>query len=302
MKNILLVGAHGFAGKRFCNLTSGLFDKIYKLVHQRHNFAEADTFTTSQIHTTKFRQVISEIDTVLYMASSTTPGTSIRHPVKEIDNISFLLKLMEILQNVKPVHIIYISSGGTVYGEGMAEPITEATECKPISYYGAIKLASENLLNIFHNTTQAPVSILRPSNFYGPGQTYKEGFGIIRTVMQKIIDGDTLEIWGDGSSKRDFIFIDDFVHACVKTISQNHNEAGYHIYNIGSSKGTTINELCQLIETVTGKPLKKVYRQKRNSDVKDIILDCSKIKGRLGWEPETSLTTGLEKTWSWLIL
>jgi UDP-glucose 4-epimerase len=141
------------------------------------------------------------------------------------------------------------------------------------------------------------VTILRPSNAYGPGQASKSGFGLVRTVLEHARRGTEIEIWGDGESVRDFIHVGDVAEACARVVALPEDSG---TYNLGSGKGHSVNEVLQIAENVCGRPLRKIYRPARTVDVRSVVLDISRLQTRLSWMPQVSLEEGIRGSWEWL--
>ena len=234
--------------------------------------------------------------TVIHLASATTPGVSSRHPSKELENLAPTLRLLEAMQQWPSTHLIFLSSGGTVYGTPDINPVTEAAYTAPLSYYGAGKVALESFLHAF-SVAGHTATILRPSNIYGPGQPLRTGFGLIRTLLEHARNGTAAEIWGDGESVRDFIYIEDAVEACSRFIDLPLDSS---TYNLGNGIGYTVNQVLAHIETVCGSRVQALYRPTRQADVRAVVLDTSHLENKLGWRPQTNLAEGLRRTWDWL--
>jgi UDP-glucose 4-epimerase len=234
--------------------------------------------------------------TVVHLASGTTPGSSARHPELEAGNVALTLHLMALLQSQPPTHLIFFSSGGTVYGNPAVFPVAEDCPLAPLSYHGAGKAAQEVLCKPLVTLGHA-VAVLRPSNAYGPGQTLRHGFGLIRTMLQHAQAGTTLEIWGDGENVRDYIYIDDVVEATLRLIRQPE-DCG--TYNLGSGEGYSINQVKQVVEKVCGKTLTTTYRAARGMDVRRIVLDNRLLRAQMDWQAKVTLADGVAQTWEWL--
>ncbi|HYD33532.1 MAG TPA: NAD-dependent epimerase/dehydratase family protein, partial [Methylophilaceae bacterium] len=187
--------------------------------------------------------------------------------------------------------------GGTVYGNPEHVRVNEDAPRLPISYHGAAKSAAELFLQAF-SYTGYPVAILRPSNVYGPDQSGPAGFGLVRTILQHMRSGVPMEIWGDGSSLRDYLYIDDLIEAVTQV--QQHGCTG--IFNAGSGIGHSVLEVIACAELVTNGKLSLILKTARISDVKGVVLDYSKLNKTTGWAPSTDLESGIRQTWEWLSL
>jgi UDP-glucose 4-epimerase len=245
---------------------------------------------------TLLQKLERDCGTVIYLASTTTPGTSANCPVMELDNLRPMLHLLEVVKSWQDMHLIFLSSGGTVYGNPLHNPVAENAPLSPLSYHGAAKVALEGFLNAFRAKGRA-VTILRPSNSYGPEQSLRQAFGLIRTVLQHVLDGTTMEIWGDGENVRDFVYVKDVADAIIAAVNAPMDSG---TYNVGSGKGHTVNRVLTIAERICGAPVQVKHREARSADVREVVLDVSRIRERLGWQPRISLEEGILQTWEWL--
>jgi len=243
------------------------------------------------------KKLLPKCSTVVHLASLSTPGSSAGHPARELENLAPTLQLLEILRTKNlEYHLIYLSSGGTVYGNPEQSPVTENARLAPLSYHGAGKVAAESFLQTLRSDGHA-VTILRPSNAYGSGQALTQGFGLVRAVLQHIRQGTALEIWGDGENVRDFVYIDDLVDAIVLAINAPNDSS---TYNVGSGIGHTLNQVAALAQQICATPLTINYRPARDGDVRSVVLDITRIASTLGWRPRIELKDGIRRTWEWL--
>ena len=278
---VLLLGGAGFIGSALAARLKQEKMRVY--VFGRHDGE-------------RLEQVLPQCGTVIHLASTTTPGSSATHPSLELANLALTLRLLELLQSQPQTHLIFFSSGGTVYGNPDRLPVTEDAPIAPLSNHGAGKVAQEAFCQALRTQGHA-VTILRPSNAYGPGQTRKSGFGLVRTMLEHVRAGTSLEIWGDGENVRDFIYIDDIVEASMRLIKLPRDSG---TYNLGSGMGYSINQVRAIVEAVCDKELQTIYRQARGIDVRSVVLDNSRLNARLGWQPTVGLPDGVARTWEWL--
>ena len=299
--NILLLGGGGFIGtalsRRLCENSFNVHvlskhppirEVEPNIIFHQGNLCDKEILV----------RVLPECKTIIHLASSTTPGSSSRQPALEADkNITPTLRFLDILQSYNNFHIIFVSSGGTLYGDPESTPVNESSPINPLSFHGAGKVAMETFLRTFSTFTKKNTTIVRPSNVYGPKQSLRSGFGVIRTMLEHVRCGTVMEIWGDGTSVRDFLYIDDMLSALIRLIDFPHDN---NTYNIGSGIGYSLNQLKEIIETVCGKRLSAIYRPSRKTDVKTIVLDSSRLIKKTKWHPTVSLEQGIELTWKWL--
>jgi UDP-glucose 4-epimerase len=239
---------------------------------------------------------LSKYSVIVHAASTSTPGQHIYTPCRETEeNLLPLLRLLEIMQDHVDIPLIFLSSGGAIYGNPSTLPIHETHKLAPVSYHAASKAAAEHFLGVFAHQGH-PVTILRPSNVYGPNQPLKSGFGIIRTLLEHLKHGTCMTIWGDGTIVRDYLYIDDLVSACVTVLK----EPSTGTFNVGSGHGVSLNALCHLAEKITGKTLNLQYKPARSVDVKEVVLNNTAIRNNYQWQPEFTIEQGIQMTWEWL--
>lgn len=299
-RTVLIVGG-GFIGLALAARFLHEGDNVRVLSRRRPinlahgiNFIEGD-----QSNGELMRTLLPACDAVIHTACATTPGSSARNPAMEAElNIAPALNFLKHCQSSPPPHLLYISSGGTLYGNPGHTPITEDRPPAPISYHGAGKLAVEGAMHAFGTTSGCAVTLLRPSNVYGPGQNLRAGFGVVRTLLECIRSKQPMEIWGDGSALRDYLFIDDLVDACWQALLLN---AAPGVYNVGSGQGVSLTELIKLTEAMSGQMVEINRRPSRRSDVEAIVLDATKLRQATGWKPQVDLVEGLSRTWQWLL-
>ncbi|MHB8455427.1 MAG: NAD-dependent epimerase/dehydratase family protein [Acidiferrobacterales bacterium] len=298
--SVLLIGGAGFLGSALAPLLLQNGYDVDLLIRQaRGRFDPRVTVYTGGLGNSELlRRILPRYSTVVHLASGTTPGISAQNPSLEAElNIFPTLRLIETLHAFPDIKLVYLSSGGTVYGNPALDYVDEEAAVAPLSYYGAGKAAIEIFLQTFSRTFKSRTVILRPSNLYGPGQPYHRGFGLIRTILQHLHDEKTMEIWGDGEIVRDFIYIDDLANACLEVIKAPHSEG---VYNVGYGKGYSISQLCSIVEQVCNRKLHTTRLPERAIDVRKIVLDHSRLGVQFGWRPKTPIESGIQNTWHWL--
>ena len=245
------------------------------------------------------RNSLNGIDFVFHLVSSTLPAGSNDNPVYDAEtNLISSLKLFKECVDRKIGKLIFLSSGGTVYGVPTTVPITEDHPTKPICSYGIIKKSIEDYLYLFNQIHGLEYNIFRLSNPFGERQNPMASQGVVAVFLYKILRNEEIVIWGDGEVVRDYIYIKDAVKALAKSLSINTQTK---LFNLSAGKGYSLNQVIDSIKIVTGKDAVKVsYQEKRSFDVPVSILDNSLIEKELGWKPETTLAEGLEATRNYL--
>ena len=201
--------------------------------------------------------LLMDIDVVFYLASNTTPSTGVADLAHEIEiNLLPFARYLTALIRQPNLPLIYLSSGGSIYDPANPLPAIESAALCAQSCYASGKIAMETFLTNAYRHRPTDLMILRPSNVYGPGQPYKTSFGFIRSALQCILDGRKITLWGDGNAVRDYLFIDDFTTFCHLALALKWPDT---IYNIGSGKGSTLIDICDIVESVTKQPLARAH-------------------------------------------
>jgi UDP-glucose 4-epimerase len=239
--------------------------------------------------------LLARCTAVVHLAAATTPGCSAQAPQLEVnENLVPLARFIETLAEAGPRRLVFLSSGGAIYGNPAVLPATEALLPSPLSYHAAGKVAAEEFFRAWAQRAGAALAILRPSNVYGPGQPLQSGFGFVRTVLERARTSQAVDIWGDGRQVRDFLYIDDLVDACLMLLAAPE-VAG--TFNAGAGVGTALLDLLRMVEQVTGRPIPITLHPGRGIDVNAIWLDSSRLHAATGWRANTPLAAGIARTW-----
>ena len=237
---------------------------------------------------------LQDVESVIQLVSSSSPGLGNRLLVEDIE--ANVIPHVAFIENAIAARIrryVFISSGGTVYGPDAPVPTDESAHSNPINSHGMTKLMIEKYLQMFSRVDGLAHVILRVSNPYGPGQIFRKGQGLIPAILQRHREGRAIQIFGDGSSQRDYIFIDDLAAAIVKSVSMAGIEN--QILNIGKGQGRSVLDVIGAIEAELGVALDKDFLPGRNTDVDRSILDISRARTLLQWSPDVSFEAGLRR-------
>ena len=249
------------------------------------------------------RSVIGEaldgVDYVIHLIGTTIPQTSCEDPVYDIEtNLVPTVALLETAAKMDRVKkIIFSSSGGTVYGVPKKIPIPENHPTFPICPYGISKLAIEKYLNYFFAGHGLDYVCLRISNPYGERQNIHGKQGAVSVFMGRVLEGKEIEIWGDGSISRDFLYVKDVADAFLKSLQY---EGVHKTFNVGSGEFTSLKQMIRLIEDVSGERARVRYLESRDVDVPANALDITRIRGEMGWKPVTPPSKGIKVTWKFV--
>lgn len=299
---ILLLGAAGFIGT---NLTIKLMenkDDVITLVDKSKTFfinpnivnSSNIVIRESSLDLDMDYSILEGQDVVYHLVSSVVPSTSNQHISQDIQmNVLFSSHLFDASVQHGVKKIVFISSGGTVYGKEAACPLPENTPTNPISSYGVQKITIEKLLYLYNYMYGLDYRIIRLSNPYGPYQRPNGVLGAVTTFTYKALKGDEVQVYGDGSVVRDFIYIDDAVRGILNIVN---GENKHHTFNLGCGYGTSISEVLKTIEFALGIKMNIVHKNGRAVDVPVNYLDISRYEKYFGELNPLSLEEGIIKT------
>ncbi len=291
--NILILGGLGFLGR---NLSQKLSEENNVYITDCIDSSDANYYKIKLSDSDKIIKIIEEmkIQMVIHLISSILPSSNIEQYFNDVIEIyTPTLRLFDYCAK-NSIKFVYFSSGGAVYGN-QKEIFNEHTKREPVSYYGISKLNFENAITFFHNTQGLEYLIIRPSNPYGFGQNLYGKQGIIAIIIGKILKNEKIQIWGDGSVVKDYIYIDDFIFY-VSELIKNDNTWN-QTFNIGSGNGASVNDVLNAFRSNNIKLPEIEYNEARKSDVKRMILDCTKLQEILPYKL-TSLEDGIKNFWS----
>jgi UDP-glucose 4-epimerase len=307
-RKILVTGGLGFIG---INLSQRLLD-LGAEVTILDNFVSSDlTGLLSERQGTfklleadirdedKIERVVRDQAVIFNLAGKSGAADSNKAPLLDLDiNCRGVLTLLEACRRVNPTVSIVFPSSRLVYGKPRYLPVDEGHPLEPESIYAANKLAAENYHLIYGRLYGPKSTVLRISNPYGPMQARDARiYGIANNIISKAARGVTITLFGDGSQKRDFIYIDDLVDAFLKAAASE--AARDRIYNVGDSRSVSLRELADLSVGTAGRgdvvhvPWPADYQAIESGDY---VTNFSLIRDQLGWHPATSLEAGIGKT------
>lgn len=298
---VLVIGGSGFIGSHVVDnlLMRGHSVRVFdrRMERLRNPLAEVDYRLGEFSDRMALAEAISGVDAVFHLVSTTVPGTADLDPKTDIqDNLIGAINLLDSMQRLGVSRILFLSSGGTVYGAPEVAPIPETHPLRPINSYGIVKASIEHYLEMYRRTRGLSPVVIRASNPFGPRQGHTGVQGVISTFLRRVLVGQPLEIWGDGTVVRDYLEVGDLAELCTRAGESDKEGA----YNAGSGRGLSINEIVDAIRKVTGADVEVIYRPGRSVDVQRSVLDCSRAYRDFGWECRTSFLAGLENTWKWL--
>lgn len=212
-------------------------------------------------------------------------------------NVDATLMLLDLLCENAVGRVVFISSGGTVYGVPDALPIPETAATMPVSAYGIGKLTIEKYLHMYWHQHGLNYQVARLANPYGPHQRLRQGQGVVPALLKCRYASTAFPLWGDGEVLRDYVYIDDAVDGLIALAG---HAGGPEIVNIGGGgNGTSLTDLIAGIEQITDGSIQIDRQPARAADIPANLLDITKAREMLGWAPPTRLETGLERTAEW---
>lgn len=299
-QNILFIGGAGFIGSNLIKAFLPNADfKVFVLEPERANTSRLDAFGKQvTLFQGDIRDTVSvehilddyHINIVVHLVSTLIPGSTFPHFQNEMNDIVLpTMNIMELCAKRK-VKFVYFSSGGTIYGNSNSNH-KESDSREPISYYGLSKCLAEDMIKFEARHLDLDYLILRPSNPYGPGQNIFGRQGLIAVSLGKVMNGETLQVWGDGNSVRDYIYIDDLSNIIYLLISSGVSR---ETLNVGSGVGYSVNDIISILDSYLDEPVRVEHVASRGVDVDSIVLDCTRLHELIDYHP-INIKTGIEK-------
>ncbi|MBX7500027.1 NAD-dependent epimerase/dehydratase family protein [Qipengyuania sp. YG27] len=295
---LLIIGGTGFIGRHFVRAARA---RGYEVgIASRSARPDDDNLGTCDwveggIETLcEVPRILAEYDWVCHLASTVVPASSNADPERDVrENLALFVRFLEAMRGQGADRLLYLSTGGALYGPPDYSPINEDHPKRPVSSYGIVKVAAEMYLRMYREAYGLQPAIVRPSNPYGPGQTSIGQLGAVNTFLSLARDGREATIYGDGSIVRDFVHVDDLCAMLLAIVGRRASGT----YNCGSGSGTSLNDLIAVVEEITGKPLARRHMPARSVDPASVVLDITRARKDLGWAPEIALRDGVRQCW-----
>jgi len=302
---VTVFGGGGFIGSAICDrlLRDGHALRIFERprVDPYRAFAageDVEWVTGDLLSMHDLGAAIDGSDAVVHLVSTTLPKSSNDDPVYDVQtNLVASLQMLEAMRARDVRRIVFISSGGTVYGTPQRVPVDEAHPTEPQVSYGIVKLAIEKYLLMYQRLHGFRTRILRVANPYGERQRVATAQGAVGVFLHRALRNEPIEVWGDGSVVRDYIYVADVAEAFAKALAYEGDQS---VFNISSGQGVSLNELLAQLEGLLGRPVERRYLAGRSIDVPANVLDNSLARRELGWSPQVDLARGLARTADWM--
>ncbi len=315
-KSILITGGLGFLGSNLANRLSSYGAKLI-ILDSLNPLYGGNEFNIDPEFKDKMRIVIGDIrdkglidelvtgvDLIYHFAAQVSYIDSNSIPFEDLEvNQRATLNILEACRNFNPKAKVLFASSRLVLGKTATSNITEDTPAEPLSLYGVHKLAAEKYLKMYYNDFGIPATILRLTNPYGPRQQIKHNkYSLVGWFVRLALEGKEISIFGEGRQIRNYIFVDDVVEAFVRCGATNNTNG--QLYFLGSRENTAFRAMVeQVIETVGSGSIRFVDWPKNYERVEtgDVLIDTSKIRNAIGWEPTVSLKEGIFKTYQYYL-
>lgn len=295
-----VLGASGFIGTNLCESLDGKVRSLTAFSRQNSWETQLDNCRWIEADFSDLKALSSALencDVVFHLINATTPASANTNPLNDLElNVASTIRMLDLCVKHCVKRIVFISSGGTVYGIPDSLPIKEDAACFPITAYGISKLSIERYLHLYHHLYDLDYRILRVSNPYGPHQSASKGQGVIAAFIARVLAGLEIPVWGGLDITRDYIYIDDVISAIELSATDLYNG---RIFNIGSGIGYELNDIVNHIHKITGTPIQIKQMPGRKSDVRSNILDNNLAKTNLEWKVNTTLELGITNTIHW---
>lgn len=296
---VLVTGGAGFIG-------SHLVDRLVLEGHEvvvvdnlstgkRRNINRAARFYKMDIQSWRLERVFrnERPNVVMHLAAQMDVRKSVEDPMFDAQ-VNVLGTLNVLQQAVKHGvrKVIFSSSGGAIYGEQETYPAPETHVTKPLSPYGLSKLCGEQYLSYYQRVSGLQAVSLRYANVYGPRQDPEGEAGVVAIFIQKMLNNEQAVINGNGRQTRDFVFVEDVVEANLAMMGQETQGT----YNVGTGVETSINDLFRILVQHTGSNCKEIHGPAKKGEQARSVIDCTKLRHEVSWEPKADLSEGLKKT------
>lgn len=308
-RRVLVTGGAGFIGSHVAEAYLARGDSVWIVDDlssgRRENLPDEAKFLELDVRTPALLDLFRDVrfDLVNHHAAQIDVRRSVEQPAFDAAvNVLGLLNVMEGAKEVGTRRVVYVSSGGVIYGEPEEIPTPETAPKMPLSPYGVTKLAGEYYLNYYREVHGLEYVALRYSNVYGPRQDPHGEAGVIAIFSNRLLQGEALHIFGDGEQTRDYVYVKDVVSANMKasdlTLAQGDGLDAV-AFNVGTGVATSVNRLADALEAVSKRQTGREYRAARPGELRASTLDASSLRSR-GWAPRWDLRDGLRLTFEYI--
>ncbi len=304
-QRVLITGGAGFVGSHVADAHIARGDRVWVMDDlssgRPANIPSRAEFVEMGIADPRARALIRDIgfDLINHHAAQIDVRASVADPIADARiNIVGLLNILEGAREAGTRRVVFVSSGGVVYGEPDVYPTPEGAPKRPVSPYGVSKLAGEHYLDSYREVHGLDYVALRYSNVYGPRQDPHGEAGVVAIFCTRLMDGQPLDIYGDGEQTRDYVYAEDVATAnLIAADMPLDDDAGIdaRAFNVCTGEATSVNTLATLLEEIGGARPGRVHRDARAGEVRQSVLSTARIRA-MGWSPAHTLREGLART------
>lgn len=300
MARVLVLGGNGFLGSWLVDALAdaghevSVFD-LFRGTLRNFSTPQAREVVGDFLNIGDIRAALHETDEVFHMVSTTTPATAYRDPTLDVrTNIEPTVRMLEacVEAGVRKLH--FASTGGAMYGLHATDTLTEESPLQPVSPYGIGKLAIERYLAFFREARGLESVAYRVSNPYGPRQNPRARQGLIPIALTRIAEGRPVDVFGDGSMVRDYIYARDVATALASMVGVSSRHT---VYNVGSGRGMTVIQILDVLQRITGRDFERRSRPSPVAYADLSVLDVSRFESEFGRISTTALEDGVRHTW-----
>ena len=305
-RRVLVTGGAGFIGSHVADAYLAAGDDVWIVDDlssgRAENVPDGAEFVEVDIRDAEVRNLFREVrfDLVNHHAAQIDVRVSVLDPAKDASiNLLGLLNITEAAIEVGTKRVIFVSSGGVVYGEPEQIPTPESAPKLPLSPYGVTKLGGEFYLHYYRQVRGLEYVALRYSNVFGPRQDPHGEAGVVAIFCNRLQSGEPLTIFGDGEQTRDYVYVNDVVAANMLASDASLDDGqglDARAFNVGTGVGTSVNHLADVLEGIAGTRLPRDHQPERPGELRHSTLDSGLIRSR-GWSPGHTLEQGLLETY-----
>jgi UDP-glucose 4-epimerase len=295
----VVTGGAGFIGSHVVDALLARGDEVH-VVDDLSKGKRTNVPAGAEFHESDIRGEVSEVfdfarpDVCFHLAAQADVRVSVERPDFDADvNVLGTLHVLEAARR-HGTKVVFSSTGGAIYGE-CDGPADEEHPRNPLSPYGVSKLAAEEYISAYSRLYGSAHVSLRYGNVYGPRQDPHGEAGVVAIFMKRLREGGTPRIFGDGTQTRDYVYVGDVVEA---TLAAAAHPGG--VLNVGTGVETSVLDLYERIQRATGLEREPEFADPRPGELQRSVLDRSRARTELGWEPKQSLDDGLAATWAWI--
>jgi UDP-glucose 4-epimerase len=289
IKTVVITGASGRLSQALSQhfSSSSLFKVRLVSTQERAGY-----FSYEEMLTNEF---LHQADIILHLAWSSVPRISEqKFGVEWLQDIPLLVRILKAIGegHHSHIHLIFFSSAGAIYGNYTETPAREDTPCNPANMYGWAKLHAEQLIEQHSLRFGIPTTVLRITNVYGIGSRRNDQQGVIPYLIKAALDGNEMSIWGDGTARKDYLYINDLIEATDILVKQK----ALGLFNVSQGSSYSLKEIIAIVEQVSGNKISINYKDAFFGDNTQVVVDSNKIRNTLMWKPRITIAEGVRRT------